>query len=76
MIGVFVSLDFFPLRVLGVGVAPMYFIIGVWGGPRSSTPPSNSSMYTLAGSVLMLLGILTPYSQYHQQFGAALQIAD
>jgi len=51
-------------------LVPMYFIIGVWGGPRRLYAAIKFFLYTLTGSVLMLLGILTLYFQYHQQFGA------
>jgi NADH-quinone oxidoreductase subunit M len=70
MIGVFVSLDFFLFYVFWeLVLVPMYFIIGVWGGPRKLYAAIKFFLYTLAGSVLMLLGILTMYFQYHQQFG-------
>src|SRR5580698_6368533 len=71
MIGVFLSLDFFLFYIFWELVqVPMYFIIGVWGGPRKLYAAIKFFLYTLAGSVLMLLGILTLYFQYHQQFGA------
>jgi NADH-quinone oxidoreductase subunit M len=70
MIGVFVSLDFFLFYVFWeLVLVPMYFIIGVWGGPRKLYAAIKFFLYTLAGSVLMLLGILTLYFQYRQQFG-------
>jgi len=70
MIGVFCALDFFLFFVFWeVVLVPMYFIIGVWGGPRKLYAAIKFFMYTLAGSVLMLLGILTLYFQYHEQFG-------
>jgi NADH-quinone oxidoreductase subunit M len=71
MIGVFVSLDFFLFYVFWeLVLVPMYFIIGVWGGPRKLYAAIKFFLYTLAGSVLMLLGILTLYFQHAQQFGA------
>src|SRR6202165_5398564 len=71
MIGVFISLDFFLFYVFWeLVLVPMYFIIGVWGGHRQLYAAIKFFLYTLAGSVLMLLGILTLYFQYHQQFGA------
>src|SRR5689334_13937809 len=78
MIGVFVSLDFFLFYVFWeLVLVPMYFIIGVWGGPRKLYAAIKFFLYTLAGSVLMLLGILTLYFQYHQQFGKyTFEIAD
>ena len=70
MIGVFVSLDFFLFYVFWeLVLVPMYFIIGVWGGPRKLYAAIKFFLYTLAGSVLMLLGILTLYFQHFQQFG-------
>ncbi|PWU05254.1 MAG: Fe-S-binding domain-containing protein [Terriglobia bacterium] len=70
MIGVFVSLDFFLFYIFWeLVLIPMYFIIGVWGGPRKLYAAIKFFLYTLAGSVLMLLGILTLYFQYFNQFG-------
>jgi NADH-quinone oxidoreductase subunit M len=70
MIGVFVSLDFFLFYVFWeVVLVPMYFIIGIWGGQRRLYAAIKFFLYTLAGSVLMLLGILTLYFQYAEQFG-------
>ena len=70
MIGVFISLDFFLFFVFWeVVLVPMYFIIGVWGGPRKLYAAIKFFLYTLAGSVLLLLGILTLYFQYQAQFG-------
>src|SRR5882724_7692917 len=70
MIGVFLSLDFFLFYVFWeLVLVPMYFIIGVWGGPRKLYAAIKFFLYTLCGSVLMLLGILTLYFQYYQQFG-------
>src|SRR6202142_1078613 len=70
MIGVFMSLDFFLFYVFWeLVLVPMYFIIAVWGGPRKLYAAIKFFLYTLAGSVLMLLGILTIYFQYSSQFG-------
>src|SRR5580693_2011897 len=70
MLGVLMSLDFFLFYVFWVlGLVPMYFIIAVWGGPRKLYAAIKFFLYTLAGSVLMLLGILTLYFQYEKQFG-------
>src|SRR6266403_1235721 len=58
MIGVFVSLDFFLFYVFWeLVLVPMYFIIGVWGGPRKLYAAIKFFLYTLAGSVLMPLGM-------------------
>jgi NADH-quinone oxidoreductase subunit M len=70
MIGVFMALDFFLFYIFWeLVLVPMYFIIGVWGGPRKLYAAIKFFLYTLAGSVLMLLGILTLYFQHFQQFG-------
>ncbi|MFM9011276.1 MAG: NuoM family protein [Planctomycetota bacterium] len=62
MIGVFVSLDFFLFYVFWeVMLLPMYFLIGVWGGPRREYAAIKFFLYTLLGSVLMLLAILMLY---------------
>jgi NADH-quinone oxidoreductase subunit M len=62
MIGVFISLDFFLFYVFWeVMLVPMYFIIGVWGGPRKLYAAIKFLLYTLLGSLLMLLGILALY---------------
>ncbi|MGH9657297.1 MAG: complex I subunit 4 family protein, partial [Bryobacteraceae bacterium] len=78
MIGVFVSLDFFLFYVFWeLVLVPMYFIIGVWGGPRKLYAAIKFFLYTLAGSVLMLLGILTLYFQHFEQTGFyTFEIAD
>lgn len=70
MIGVFISLDFLLFYIFWeLVLVPMYFIIGVWGGPRKLYAAIKFFLYTLAGGVLMLLGILTLYFQYAAQFG-------
>ena len=70
MIGVFLALDFLLFYVFWeVVLVPMYFIIGVWGGPRKLYAAIKFFLYTLAGSALMLLGILTLYFQHFGQHG-------
>jgi len=62
MLGVFFSLDFFLFYVFWeVMLVPMYFLIGVWGGARKLYAAIKFFLYTLAGSVLMLLAILALY---------------
>jgi len=62
MMGVFVSLDFFLFYVFWeVMLLPMYFLIGVWGGPRREYAAIKFFLYTLFGSVLMLLAMLALY---------------
>src|SRR6202162_4348497 len=62
MIGTFCCLDFFLFYVFWVVMlVPMYFLIGVWGGDRRLYAAIKFYLYTLAGSVLMLLGIIALY---------------
>jgi NADH-quinone oxidoreductase subunit M len=62
MMGTFVALDMFLFYVFWeVMLLPMYFLIGVWGGPRKEYAAIKFFLYTLAGSVLMLLAIIAVY---------------
>jgi len=62
MMGVFVSLDFFLFYVFWeVMLVPMYFLIGVWGGPRREYAAIKFFLYTLFGSIFMLVAILVLY---------------
>src|SRR5262245_25711921 len=62
MLGVFVALDFFLFYIFWeVMLLPMYFLIGVWGGPRKEYAAIKFFLYTLFGSVLMLIAILMLY---------------
>ncbi len=62
MMGTFASLDMFLFYVFWeVMLLPMYFLIGVWGGPRKEYAAIKFFLYTLAGSVLMLLAIIALY---------------
>ena len=64
MIGMFCALDFVLFYVFFEGVLlPMFFIIGVWGGERRVYAAFKFFLYTLLGSVLMLLAILLIYHQ-------------
>ncbi|WP_324717868.1 NADH-quinone oxidoreductase subunit M [Carboxydochorda subterranea] len=64
MLGVFVSLDYFLFYIFWeVVLVPMYFIIGIWGGPRREYAAIKFFIYTLLGSVVMLVGILALYFQ-------------
>jgi NADH-quinone oxidoreductase subunit M len=70
MLGVFMAMDFFLFYVLWeVMLVPMYFLIGIWGGPRKLYAAIKFFLYTLVGSVLMLLGILYLYFYNHAQTG-------
>jgi len=72
MLGVFMSLDFFLFYVFWeVMLVPMYFLIGVWGSERRLYAAIKFFLYTLAGSVLMLLGILALYFNYTKTGAAA-----
>ncbi len=62
MMGVFCALDFFLFYVFWeVMLLPMYFLIGIWGGERREYAAIKFFLYTLAGSVLMLLAMLAFY---------------
>ena len=62
MLGVFAALDFFLFYVFWeVMLVPMYFIIGIWGGPNRLYAAIKFFLYTLVGSVVMLLAILKLY---------------
>ncbi len=64
MVGMFCALDLVTFYIFFEGVLiPMFLIIGVWGGPRRVYAAFKFFLYTLLGSVLMLLGILTIYFQ-------------
>jgi NADH-quinone oxidoreductase subunit M len=70
MLGVFMSLDFFLFYVFWeITLVPMYFLIGVWGSDRRLYAAIKFFLYTLAGSVLMLLAILGMYFKYHEMTG-------
>src|SRR5579884_2604225 len=70
MLGVFMALDFFLFYVFWeVMLVPMYLLIGIWGGPRKLYAAIKFFLYTLAGSVLMLLGILFLYFHHHGMTG-------
>lgn len=62
VLGVFLALDFFLFYVFWeVMLLPMYFLIGVWGGPRREYAAIKFFLYTLVGGVLMLIAILMLY---------------
>lgn len=70
MLGVFLSLDFFLFFVFFEAVlVPMYFLIGIWGSERRLYAAIKFFLYTLAGSVLMLLGGIALYIQHGAQTG-------
>jgi NADH-quinone oxidoreductase subunit M len=62
MVGMFVALDFVVFYIFFEAVLiPMFLIIGVWGGPRRVYAAFKFFLYTLLGSVLMLLAIIAMY---------------
>ena len=70
MLGVFMALDFFLFFVFWEAMlVPMYLLIGIWGGPRKLYAAIKFFLYTLLGSVLMLLGILFLYFHHHTLTG-------
>src|SRR5712671_901985 len=72
MLGVFMALDFFLFSVFWEAMlVPMYLPIGIWGGPRKLYAAIKFFLYTLLGSVLMLLGILALYFYYPRVTGGA-----
>jgi NADH-quinone oxidoreductase subunit M len=71
MLGAFMALDFFLFYVFWeVMLVPMYFLIGVWGSDRRLYAAIKFFLYTLAGSVLMLLAILAIYFNHAALHGA------
>src|SRR5262245_56751717 len=80
MMGTFVALDFFLFYVFWeLMLLPMYFLIGIWGGPRREYAAIKFFLYTLLGSVLMLVALLylyftpTPHSFDMTQLGALVR---
>ena len=70
MLGAFVSLNLFQFYVFWeVMLVPMYFIIGIWGGPRRIYAAIKFFLFTMVGSLLMLIAILVLYVLHQQQFG-------
>ncbi|MDD5218209.1 MAG: NADH-quinone oxidoreductase subunit M [Candidatus Omnitrophica bacterium] len=62
MLGTFLALDLFLFYIFWeLVLVPMYFLIGIWGGPRKEYAAIKFFLYTLAGSLFMLLGILALY---------------
>ena len=70
MLGVFMANDLFLFFVFWEAMlVPMYLLIGIWGGPRKLYAAIKFFLYTLFGSVLMLLGILFLYFHHHTLTG-------
>src|SRR5579883_2125759 len=70
MIGVFASLDLFLFYVFWeIMLIPMYFLIGVWGGERRIYAAMKFVLYTMVGSVLMLVAIIALYFMHGDATG-------
>src|SRR5258706_1210547 len=70
MLGAFMSLDFLLFFLFWeVMLVPMYFLIGIWGSANRLYSAIKFFLYTLVGSVVMLLGILALYFYSHQVTG-------
>ena len=70
MLGAFMALDFLLFFLFWeVMLVPMYFLIGIWGGGRRLYSAIKFFLYTLVGSVVMLLGILAIYFYMHSTTG-------
>jgi NADH-quinone oxidoreductase subunit M len=66
MVGTFLALDLFFFYVFWeVMLIPMYLIIGIWGGDRRLYASIKFVLYTMVGSLLMVVAILYLYVQYH-----------
>src|SRR6266566_4204386 len=62
ILGVFLSLDFFLFYVFfEVSLLPMYFLIGIWGGPRKEYAAIKFFLYTLVGSIGLLIVLIGTY---------------
>jgi NADH-quinone oxidoreductase subunit M len=62
VVGVFASMDLFLFYLFfEVGLVPMYFLIGIWGGENRLYAAIKFFLYTLVGSVVMLLGVIKMY---------------
>ncbi len=70
MIGAFVALDFLLFFLFWeVMLVPMYFLIGIWGSDNRLYSAIKFFLFTLVGSVIMLLGILAVYFYHHEVTG-------
>jgi NADH-quinone oxidoreductase subunit M len=70
MLGAFVSLNLFQFYVFWeLMLVPMYFMIGIWGGPRRVYAAIKFFLFTVFGSLLMLVAMLVVYYLHYEQFG-------
>ncbi|HEY7088736.1 MAG TPA: NADH-quinone oxidoreductase subunit M, partial [Tepidisphaeraceae bacterium] len=71
ILGVFLALDFFLFYVFfEVSLLPMYFLIGIWGGPRKEYAAIKFFLYTLLGSIGLLIVLIGTYLYSRQVFPA------
>src|SRR2546423_15657684 len=71
ILGVFLSLDFFLFYVFfEVSLLPMYFLIGIWGGPRKEDAAIKVFLYTLVGSIGLLIVLIGTYLYSRSVFPA------
>lgn len=76
MLGTFLALDFFLFYIFWeVMLLPMYFLIGVWGGPRREYAAIKFFLYTLLGSVFILIALLAFYFTNISDFVSPQQVA-
>ncbi|RMG69071.1 MAG: NADH-quinone oxidoreductase subunit M, partial [Calditrichaeota bacterium] len=70
MLGVFISLDLLLFFIFWESMLiPMYLLIGVWGGPRRIYAAVKFVLYTMVGSIFMLVAIIFLYFYYHTHTG-------
>ena len=71
ILGVFVALDLFLFYLFWEAMLiPMYFLIGIWGGPNRIYASVKFFLYTIAGSLLMLVAILFVFNAHQTMTGA------
>ncbi|MCE9560247.1 MAG: NADH-quinone oxidoreductase subunit M [Armatimonadetes bacterium] len=72
MLGVFLSLDMILFYTFfEASLVPMYFLINIWGGARRQYAAAKFFIYTFAGSIFMLIGIITMHQIYARATGGA-----
>ncbi|MCK5687676.1 NADH-quinone oxidoreductase subunit M [Myxococcota bacterium] len=77
MMGTFSALDMFLFYIFWeIMLLPMYFLIGIWGGPRKEYAAIKFFLFTLAGSVLMLLAVIALYYTSAPFGGIELTLSD
>ena len=70
MLGAFVSLNLFQFYLFWeLMLVPMYFIIGIWGGPRRVYAAVKFFLFTMFGSLFMLVALVVVFLHAHEQFG-------